>query len=91
MKFRKKPVVINAVQFTDTLYDANGDHPSFIRGAFMQNALWRDDCAGVPILKIKTLEGVMTAKEGDWIIEGIKGEIYPCKPDIFAQTYEPIE
>lgn len=41
-------------------------------------------------LTIKTLEGVMRADPGDWIIRGIKGEIYPCKPDIFEATYEPV-
>ena len=41
------------------------------------------------LLKIKTLEGVMTAQRGDWIILGVAGELYPCKPDIFATTYEP--
>lgn len=40
-------------------------------------------------LEIRTLEGTMTASEGDWIIRGVKGELYPCKPDIFEATYEP--
>lgn len=40
--------------------------------------------------QIKTLEGVMTADKGDWIIKGVKGEFYPCKPDIFEATYEPV-
>lgn len=40
---------------------------------------------------IETLEGVMTATEGDWIIKGVNGEFYPCKPDIFEKTYEPVE
>ena len=43
-----------------------------------------------PILRIWTLEGVMEAQVGDWIIQGVKGEIYPCKPDIFKATYEPV-
>jgi len=42
------------------------------------------------IIKIHTLEGVMTANIGDYIVKGIKGEFYPCKPDIFAETYEPV-
>jgi hypothetical protein len=82
-KYRKKPVVIEAVQFTDSgianalggwdaIYQAGGDE----RG---------------PFLRFKTLEGVMEARLGDWIIKGIKGEFYPCKPDIFAATYEPAE
>lgn len=46
---------------------------------------------GVYEMKINTLEGVMTAVEGDWIIQGVNGEIYPCKPDIFEKTYEKVE
>lgn len=42
-------------------------------------------------LKIETLEGVMTANPGDWIITGVNGEQYPCKPGIFEKTYEPVE
>lgn len=59
MKFRKKPVIIEAVQ------------------------------TNVP-LDIETLEGVMHASPGDWIITGVNGEKYPCKPDIFEKTYEPV-
>lgn len=46
---------------------------------------------GKPILKIGTFEGEMTAELGDWTIKGIKGEFYPCKPDIFEATYEKVE
>lgn len=60
MKFRKKPIIIDAVQWYD-----HG---------------WID-----------TLEGGHIVCPGDWIIKGIKGEYYPCKPDIFRQTYEPVE
>jgi len=42
-------------------------------------------------LEIPTLEGIMTASKGDWVIKGVKGEVYPCKPDIFAATYEPVD
>jgi len=58
-KFRKKPIVIEAVQATK-------------------------------IEAIETLEGVMVANPGDWIITGVKGEVYPCKDDIFKMTYEPV-
>ena len=76
--FRKKPVVIQAVQLTS----AN------VLDVFhwCEAVEWDADPAE---LKIHTLEGVMTASEGDWIIRGVKGEFYPCKPDIFAATYEP--
>jgi hypothetical protein len=83
MKFRKKPVVIEAFQFQQpTSVD---DAPEWLIEAVTRGAyLVVDDVA-----RISTLEGVMTAQPGDWIIRGVKGEIYPCKPDIFAATYEP--
>jgi len=81
MKFRKKPVIIEAKQFNK--YNII-EILSF--------------CNNLPYFNLKnntliipTLEGDMTAKEGDWIIKGIKGEFYPCKPDIFEQTYEKVE
>ena len=49
------------------------------------------DEARQPILKIQTLEGVMVARFGDWIIRGVQGEFYPCKPEIFEATYEPAD
>ncbi len=85
-KFRKKPVVIDAVQWL-------GDFQALIAW----RSQWPDysgqngdgfhfDLGG--IVAIETLEGEMTARRGDWIIRGVKGEFYPCKPDIFAATYE---
>lgn len=78
-KFRKKPVVIEAVQF-----QFNGDNAQEIAD-FMQ-------CQFAAIewgrLVIGTLEGNHYANPGDWIIKGVKGEFYPCKPDIFEATYE---
>ena len=81
-KFRKKPVVIEAVQWTGK----NLDEVNRFIGDGQDDELR----PGVPIL-IETSEGDMTAQVGDWIIRGIKGELYPCKPDIFAATYEPVE
>ena len=79
-QYRKKPVVIEAEQYllgevirAKWLFDA------------MESGIVFSDADG---LKIKTLEGVMSASVGDWIIRGVKGEIYACKPDIFAATYE---
>lgn len=79
-KFRKKPVVIEAVQW-------KGDN-------FARVAELSDDVLGPygreqPHLKIHTLEGIMTAAVGDWIIKGVNGETYPCKPEIFEKSYEP--
>lgn len=80
--FRKKPVVIEAIQFTgDNLYEVG----EFI-GGFEDEA--EPGAIGDCVL-IDTMEGVMRADIGDWIIRGVKGEHYPCKPDIFAATYEP--
>ena len=81
--FRKKPVVINAVQF-------NGDVMPLIEEGWnheLPGGLHFE--GGNPVIRIQTLEGVMTASVGDWIIRGVKGEFYPCKPDIFDATYEP--
>lgn len=79
-KYKKKPVVIEAVQFTGKnhmeLYHWIGD-------------AYDTRVACERFIGIKTLEGLMTANQGDWIIKGVKGEFYPCKPDIFAATYEP--
>ena len=81
MRFRKKPVEIDAMQYTGVLTDA--------LGAFLAEATWSFD-PGEGI-KIATLEGVHLARPFDFIIRGVQGEFYPCKPDIFDQTYEPVE
>jgi len=83
-KFRKKPVEIDAWQWNPTMQH---DFMPCNWPDWMQN---RDvKIAFGEKLEIKTLEGTMTADKGDWIIRGVKGELYPCKPDIFAATYEP--
>lgn len=88
MKFRKKPVEIEAIQFT-------GDNHREVMEFMHKGRITRDMVGWVSgdhdgTLKIKTLEGVMTASEGDWIIKGVRGEFYPCKPDIFSATYEAV-
>jgi hypothetical protein len=82
-KYRKKPVVIEAVQW-DGSYDGAQEVNKFNDGE-----LWTitDDRR----LKIPTLEGLMVASVGDYIIKGVNGEFYPCKPDIFEKTYEKAE
>lgn len=80
-RFRKKPVVIEAVLFTGD----NGVEIGHFAGLTARIA-GRDRH-----LEISTLEGVMKASPGDWIIKGVQGEFYPCKPDIFAATYEAVE
>jgi hypothetical protein len=78
-KFRKKPVVIEALQYV--VFNAD-DIVEWCR----PHATWTRD-----LLVIHTLEGNHTALPDDWIIKGIQGEFYPCKPDIFEATYEPAD
>lgn len=83
-KFRKKPVVIEAHQWDGT---ASGATPiiNWVLATGTRSVRYHDEDA---TLHIDTLEGVMTASPGDWIIRGVSQEHYPCKPDIFEQTYE---
>ena len=86
-KYRKKPVEIEAIQFKRNEFE---DINEFTEGnAF--NFRTERCINGKSYCEIKTLEGTMTATEGDYIIKGVNGEFYPCKPDIFEKTYEPIE
>ena len=80
MKFRKKPVVIEAVQW-------NGDNVTEMSNFAKINLIFKENNK----LAIRTLEGEMEANVGDWIIKGVKGEFYPCKPDIFVETYEEVK
>jgi len=87
-KYRKKPVVIEAVQLKRNFAElAIAEIPKELFGNYNIGEFAEDSC----YLEIKTLEGVMTASEGDYIIKGINGEFYPCKPDIFEATYEAVE
>jgi hypothetical protein len=79
--FRKKPVVVEATLFDGTNHDA-------VLEWIGSTAAYTD---AVGNFFIGTLEGDMRAAEGDWIIKGVQGEFYPCKPDVFAATYEPVE
>jgi hypothetical protein len=92
-KFRKKPVVIEAWQFRpDDFPFPQVDIPDWISLAWFAETIETRDgkqYRGGAIISIPTLEGVMRANPGDWIIRGVKGEVYPCKPDIFEATYEP--
>lgn len=81
MKFRKKPVVVEAVQWTGQAIEGLPE--------------WCGDVSHITLpvhhVNINTLEGTMSCHLNDWIIRGVKGEIYPCKPDIFEMTYEPVK
>lgn len=84
VKYRKKPVVIDAMQFRRDCFEeieefTNGKAKNFRTERCLDGKSYCD---------IETVEGVHIATEGDYIIKGVKGEFYPCKPDIFEQTYE---
>lgn len=83
-RYRKKPVVIEAVRLDDPDLSVLESSADWCGGG----VAWGPTAEPVGII-ITTLEGVMRADLGDWIIRGVKGEFYPCKPDIFAATYEP--
>ncbi len=94
-EYRKKPVVIEAVQWaahadaeadTGYVFDAP-TLPDWLLAALSSDVTINEDGT----LRVSTLEGEYIASPGDWIIRGVKGELYPCKPDIFDATYEPAE
>lgn len=98
MKFRKKPVEIEAMHFDGSnaeMHEVYQWIESNTQGSFDPMG---DEVPGSGVsidpatgfMLIATLEGVMQAKPGDWIIRGVQGEFYPCKSDIFEQTYEPV-
>lgn len=80
--YRKKPVVVEAFRWTGG--PDQTEDPEWIEAAIEAGDVWF--CDGC--LMIRTLEGVHKARVGDYIIRGVAGELYPCKPDIFEQTYE---
>jgi hypothetical protein len=97
MKYRKKPVVIEAVKLG---WDTWNEVCNFVPKPYFQGGCYLDSdnfvlpegkTSGTMGLRIRTLEGVMIAREGDYIIKGVNGEFYPCKPDIFEKTYEPAD
>jgi hypothetical protein len=89
--FRKKPIVIEARLFDGTNFDDLYLWGNPGRRISTAQILLAGDGKDPSRLSIETLEGEMAASVGDWIIKGVKGEFYPCKPDIFEATYEPVE
>lgn len=92
MKYRKKPVVIEAFQLTEEValgYFLDKKPLPFGVGLSGSYHPGRREIHSARAV-IQTLEGSMVANLGDWIIKGVKGELYPCKPDIFEATYEPV-
>jgi len=91
MKYRKKPVVIEAFKYDGDLNGSDGQYyvPEWAVKAYEDGTIYYGELDGHPgELFIKTLEGVHHASVGDYVIRGVNGELYPCKPDIFEKTYE---
>lgn len=89
-RFRKKPVEIDAVKCSELLYAFEKDWkalPDWAEAAYEDGVIVAITSAN---LTIKTLEGDHLARIEDWVIRGVKGELYPCKPDIFEATYDPV-
>lgn len=99
--WRKKPVVVQAFQMTRERRQDNADWPEWLHRAWNmesteRGALWTENegisrTTNDSLLRIFTLEGVHVVDWNDYIIRGLKGEIYPCKPDIFLASYEECE
>lgn len=107
MKYRKKPVVIEAVKVIYAEMTGKGpERPPFdelppwlltaidagditLSSKVWRNGVWQYNARDYAVINVNTLEGVMEAGPGDYLVRGIKGELYPCKPDIFEATYEP--
>lgn len=83
--YTKKPVTIEAWQSFDDAGEHTTIWPRWIMDALASGVIYADG----KVTKIKTLEGDHIVSNGDWIIKGVKGELYPCKPDIFEMTYDP--
>jgi len=89
MKYRKLPVEIDAFKWTGT--PDQEEDPEWCIEKIHDGTVTFPNCGTKDCtLQIKTLEGVMTASQGDYIIKGVNGELYPCKPDIFEKTYEKV-
>lgn len=93
MKYKKKPVIIEAFQYDGDLKDSNGMYyvPDWAIRAISEGVMYYAPLKKNPSeLFIKTLEGTHHCSVGDYIIQGVNGELYPCKPDIFEKTYEVV-
>jgi len=91
VKYRKRPVVIEAMHYAGggNFHNSGGALPEWLWEAFEAETI--TTTGGADPIYIATLEGRMEVGVDDWIIRGVQGELYPCKPDIFAQTYECLD
>jgi hypothetical protein len=87
-KFRKKPVVIEAIKFKGSSTHVNAIKRWMETGKYIEPGMTTSD---IRFMEINTLEGTMKVSPGDYIIKGVDGEFYPCRSDIFEKTYEPID
>lgn len=85
IKYRKKPVVIEAIEWDETV-----ETFKHLKDNGMESSSYIGNHMNICDLKISTLEGPLRASKGDYIIKGVNGEFYPCKPDIFMKTYEQV-
>jgi hypothetical protein len=88
MKFKKKPVVVEAEQFLPN--DESVEKVMALASQGSRKVIVNTHADGKREMFIDTLEGTIEAQVGDWIIRGVAGEVYPCKPDIFYKTYERV-
>jgi len=89
-KFRKKPIIIEAIQWNGSNFDEIMNFMHEDCGNKLNYENYEEGCLKTKEIHVKTLEGRMTASKGDWIIQGVHGEFYPCKPDIFKKSYESV-
>lgn len=93
-RFRKRPVDIDAMQWDGTPESATSIIDWVLDGAGTARLICDEGCegtAGTHYIGVDTLDGTMMASAGDWVVCGVIGEFYPCKPDVFAVTYEEVE
>lgn len=97
MKYRKKPVVIEAFQMTKERREDNSEWPEWLHSAWNKKSYTAGSLQPIRPgsdtdrrLYLMTLEGAFVVQWDDWIIQGVQGELYPCKPDIFEATYEAV-
>ena len=88
MKYKKKPVIVEAMQYTGNNFV---DIVNWSKQVSSERYIEEESNKDKSILRIETLEGIMTAQVNDFIIKGVKNEFYSCKPDIFEQTYELVK
>lgn len=92
MKYRKKPVVIEAFQYSPEIWRSEAPTwPDWLQDAIDNGTVFTQQFQDVAVTFINTLEGVQRCAPGDFIIRGVKGELYSCKPDVFTLTYEAVE